>query len=101
VIASANPVPSLAVSVFPSALAEFLKNDRLLLSSDTYPSLGYRHTNLVPLFNAIDVDSAVLWRELHRVAQQVIENLLKADSIGIHGKIRLEPLLNLDTLYHR
>ena len=64
-------------------LAEFLENGCMVLSSDTYPRIGYRYANVVRLFTAIDVDSTRLWRELDRVAQQVIENLLKTDSIRI------------------
>jgi hypothetical protein len=57
-------------------LAEFLENGRMVLSSDTYPRIGDRYINVAPLFTAIDVDSAVLWRELDRVAQQVRDTLV-------------------------
>src|ERR1700724_258612 len=52
----------------PLDLPEFLENNRLVLSSNTYPCIRYRYTNLVPTFNAIDVDSAILRRELDRIA---------------------------------
>jgi hypothetical protein len=77
-------------------LPEFLKDDRLILSSNTYPGVGDGYRNLSPIFDAVNVDSAILWREFNRVAKQVIENLLKADSIGIDWKIRLDLVPNLD-----
>src|SRR5579872_2699369 len=88
----------IALSVFN--LAEFLKNDCLILSSNADPCIGYRYANFAPVSTAIDVDSAVPWSELNRVAEQVIKNLFKTHSISMHGEIRLEAVLNLDILCH-
>ena len=84
----------------PLNLPEFLENDLLVLSSDTYPCIGYRYTNLVAIFNASDVDPAVLRREFDRIAKQVVQNLLKTHSIGIHRPVRLQLLLDLDIFRH-
>src|SRR5437870_11879924 len=96
VIASPNPVPSLVASAFPS----ICRNSLLVLSSDTYPCIGYRYTNLVAIFNASYVDPAVLRREFDRIAKQVVQNLLKTNSIGIHRPVRLQLLLDLDIFSH-
>ena len=53
-----------------------------------------------PSSNAIDVDLAALGREFHRIAQQVVQDLLETNSISIDGQISLQVLLNLDVLRH-
>ena len=71
-------------------LAEFLKNEGLVLGSNTYPRVGHRNTNLTPIFSTTDIDSPILGCEFDCIAQQVIKNLLKTHSIGMDKIERYE-----------
>jgi hypothetical protein len=49
---------------------------------------------------AIDIDSARLWRELHSIAQEVVQDLFETDPISIDVLIAFHLLLDLDIFCH-
>src|ERR1700730_2710017 len=81
-------------------LTKFLEYQPLILGSDTYPCISHRYANAVFNFQAMDVDPATLGRELDCVAQQVVQDLLKADAVGENGRVCFHLLLDPDVLLH-
>ena len=101
VIASPNPVPSLAVSVLPSTWRNSSKTAAWCSARIPIPVSVTDIRTSSPFSLQLMSIRPVLWREFDRVAEQVIENLLKTNPIRIHWKIGLDFMLNLDILCHR
>src|ERR1700727_3208609 len=81
-------------------LPEFVENDLLVFRSDTYARICHGHAYKVPVVYALDSDIAAFGCEFHRVAEQVVEDLLKADAICPTERLALYSLLNPDVLSH-
>src|SRR5580692_8822225 len=81
-------------------LPELVENDLLVFRSDTDPSVCHGHSYKVPVVYALDSDIAAVGREFHRVAEQVVQDLLEADAVCLEERLALYPLLNPDVLSH-
>src|SRR5258708_488348 len=81
-------------------LSKFVENDLLVFRPDAYTRVGYRHAHEVPVIDALDGDTAAFGREFDRVAEQVVEDLLKAHAIRRNQGLALYLLLNPDILGH-
>src|ERR1700680_2473707 len=84
----------------PLDLPEFFKDDCLVFGPDTDTRIRYRDASRIRVFIAVDVDSTVLWREFDRITEQVVQDLLETNPIGIYGLIRLQLMQYLDVLRH-
>src|SRR4029077_14954870 len=81
-------------------LSEFLKYNLLIFGPDADPGVGYRHVYELRDISARDGNQATLGSEFDRVAEQVVEDLLKTHSICSNQRIAVQLLLNPDVLGH-
>src|SRR5579863_5610579 len=70
-------------------LPEFVEDNLLILRRDPDPRIGYRGADEVPVVHTLDADPATLGRELDRVAEQVVQNLLKSYPVCLHFRLAL------------
>src|SRR5260370_3596790 len=81
-------------------LTKFFENRGLILRSTAYSSVLYGYADKIPDSMVINLDLPAFWRELHSIAEQVVENLLETHTIGVHRQAGSGLLLDVDVLCH-
>jgi hypothetical protein len=95
-----QPRALLRVCITALDLAEFLKNKLLIFGTNANSCVAHRDANRIPLLVTVNVNSALFGGKFHSIAEQVVENLLKAHTIGIDGEIGFQSVLERDLFCH-